>query len=154
MEVELAELALPPTRKPRDSSSNKPLGAGARRDAATRRDARHRRQGDGRSGKGRPAGADDGTEHRQKIGFVLSTTDNTLDLRGQRLEVALEKTEAFCDLGVVKHVSPLVLIHGHGTGKLKAGIRGWLTGNRYVDGFRPGEAGEGGDGVTVVALNL
>ena len=80
--------------------------------------------------------------------------DNTLDLRGLSLSVALERTEAFCDLCVVKYVSPVVLIHGHGTGKLKAGIRGWLKDNPYVAGFRPGGSGEGRDGVTVVALNL
>ena len=55
---------------------------------------------------------------------------------------------------VMKHLSPVLLIHGHGTGRLKAGIRGWLKESVYVAAFRPGGEGEGRDGVTVAALNL
>jgi len=85
---------------------------------------------------------------------AVPTSENTLDLRGMRLEEAWEQAEPFFDRCVMKHVSPVLLIHGHGTGRLKAGVRARLEGCRYVAGFRPGAKGEGGDGVTVVALNL
>ena len=80
--------------------------------------------------------------------------ENTLDLRGLRLADALERTEQFFDLCVFKHVSPVLLIHGHGTGRLKTGIRTQLIDSPYVAAYRAGEGREGGDGVTVVSLNL
>jgi len=44
------------------------------------------------------------------------------------------------------------LIHGHGTGALKAAVRDYLRGSPYPRHFRSGTLEEGGDGVTVVAL--
>ncbi len=93
-------------------------------------------------------------EASARIAFALSTAENTLDLRGLRLEEALEEAERFLDHCTMKHVSPVMLIHGHGTGRLKIGLREHLQDSRYTAAFRPGEAGEGGDGVTIVALNL
>jgi DNA mismatch repair protein MutS2 len=88
------------------------------------------------------------------IHLILPTEENTLDLRGLDLASALERTERFLDLCVVKHISPVLLIHGHGTGRLKSGLREKLGESAYVLAFRPGERREGGDGVTVVALKL
>ncbi|MDH5752141.1 MAG: Smr/MutS family protein [Deltaproteobacteria bacterium] len=85
---------------------------------------------------------------------VLPGGENTLDMRGLRLHEALERLEPFLDLCVMKHVSPVLLIHGHGTGALKKGLREALGGSPYVSSFRPGERNEGGDGVTVAALEL
>jgi DNA mismatch repair protein MutS2 len=106
----------------------------------------------GAGGSGDNSGTDNGIA--PEIGFVLPGPENTLDLRGLRLSAALQRVEEFCDLSVVKYISPVLLIHGHGTGKLKAGVRDWLGASAYVSGFRPGAGGEGWDGVTVVALNL
>ncbi len=105
------------------------------------------------------AGADavsgaEGVLAQPAIPSVFSTSENTVDLRGLRLDEALERAERFFDTCVMKHVSPVVLIHGHGTGKLKAGLRDRLRFSRYVAALRPGDAGEGRDGVTVVALNV
>jgi DNA mismatch repair protein MutS2 len=86
--------------------------------------------------------------------LIVPGEENTLDLRGLRLGEALERVERFFDLCVIKHVSPVLLIHGHGTGRLKAGLRENLRDSPYVAAFRPGEGREGGDGVTVVALKL
>jgi hypothetical protein len=90
----------------------------------------------------------------EAIPAVFPTSENSLDLRGLRLDDALEQVERFFDASVMKHVSPVILIHGHGTGKLKAGLRDQLRSSRYVAALRPGDAGEGRDGVTVVALNV
>ncbi|MCH8842197.1 MAG: Smr/MutS family protein [SAR324 cluster bacterium] len=86
--------------------------------------------------------------------IVMMGEENTLDLRGLRLADALDRTEQFFDFCVFKHVSPVLLIHGHGSGRLKTGIRTQLIDNPYVAAYRAGEGREGGDGVTVVALNL
>ena len=47
----------------------------------------------------------------------------------------------------------LRIIHGHGTGKLKASLRVYLKGSPYVAEFRAGDRSEGGDGVTIVRLS-
>jgi dsDNA-specific endonuclease/ATPase MutS2 len=47
-----------------------------------------------------------------------------------------------------------MVIHGHGTGRLKLGLRERLQESPYVAAFRPGGAHEGRDGVTIVALAL
>jgi DNA mismatch repair protein MutS2 len=46
----------------------------------------------------------------------------------------------------------VLFIHGHGTGALRAAIRGWLAELPYIAGFEPGKREEGGEGVTVAVL--
>ena len=93
-------------------------------------------------------------ENTANVGFTMPTEQNTLDLRGLRVFEALEKTDAFLDHCMVKHITPVVLIHGHGTGRLKQGLREQLSESGYVRALRPGQGGEGRDGVTVVELNV
>jgi DNA mismatch repair protein MutS2 len=90
----------------------------------------------------------------EEIPHVFQTAENTLDVRGRTLEEAVQQTEAFFDRCIVKHVTPVLVIHGHGTGRLKVGLRERFSASRYVARFRPGGPGEGRDGVTVVALNV
>jgi DNA mismatch repair protein MutS2 len=76
----------------------------------------------------------------------------TLDLRGQRFEEALAKVDGFIDrLLSINEVAGFVL-HGHGTGALKVGVREHLRASAYVEHSRPAEAGEGGDAFTVFWL--
>jgi DNA mismatch repair protein MutS2 len=77
---------------------------------------------------------------------------NTVDLRGLHVDEALEKLEMFLDTAFLENRAGVHIIHGHGTGALKRAVRGYLVDSRYVDDFRPGERGEGGDGVTVAAV--
>ncbi len=78
--------------------------------------------------------------------------DSVLDLRGKTADEALELTVAALDQAVMSGTPWLRLIHGHGTGRLKAALREYLEGSPYVARFRPGERAEGGDGVTIVEL--
>ncbi len=77
----------------------------------------------------------------------------TLDLRGYRVEEALDEVEAYLDKASLVNISPVYIIHGHGTGALKQVIRDYLMHSPYVAKFRPGENTEGGDGVSVVDIN-
>jgi DNA mismatch repair protein MutS2 len=77
---------------------------------------------------------------------------NTLDLRGQRADEALGELEAFLDRTALEGADVVFVIHGHGTGALRKVVREYLATSPYVERFRPGGKGEGGDGVSVVSL--
>lgn len=80
------------------------------------------------------------------------TQKNTLDMRGMRVHEAEGEVEHFLDRACRDHLSNVYIIHGHGTGALKQVVRELLELSPYVDDFRPGEKGEGGDGVTMAQL--
>ena len=76
----------------------------------------------------------------------------TLDLRGYRVEEALDEVENYLDKASLANLSPVYIIHGHGTGALKQAVRDFLKTSPYVAKFRVGEDTEGGDGVSVVDI--
>ncbi|MDP2315843.1 MAG: Smr/MutS family protein [Pseudomonadota bacterium] len=82
----------------------------------------------------------------------MRTSANTVDLRGLRAEDALDIAERFLDKLAVQRMSPVFLLHGHGTGALKIAVRQWLPKCRYARAWRPADVDEGGDAYTVVEL--
>jgi DNA mismatch repair protein MutS2 len=75
-----------------------------------------------------------------------------LDLRGQRAEAALEQFETYLD-GAFRAGLPFVrIIHGKGTGALRAAIREALAGHPLVRRFESASPQDGGDGVTIALL--
>jgi len=82
----------------------------------------------------------------------LSTSDNTLDLRGLRVDEAVAALEKFLDSLWASGQQQAYVIHGHGNGVLRQAVREYLARCPYRNQFRPGEIEEGGDGVTVVNL--
>ena len=78
---------------------------------------------------------------------------STLDIRGYRVEDALDNLEFYLDKASLANLHEVQIIHGHGTGALKTAVRDYLATSPYVAKFRPGEDAEGGDGVSVVDLN-
>jgi len=75
-----------------------------------------------------------------------------LDLRGERYEDAILRTEKYIDDALLANYGRVSIIHGVGTGALRQGIQTYLKKHKRVKSFRFGEAGEGGLGVTVVEL--
>ncbi|TQR33590.1 endonuclease MutS2 [Lysinibacillus sphaericus] len=75
-----------------------------------------------------------------------------LDLRGERYEDAIMRTEKYIDDALLANYGRVSIIHGVGTGALRQGIQSYLKKHKRVKSFRFGEAGEGGLGVTVVEL--
>ena len=77
---------------------------------------------------------------------------NTLDLRGFRVEDALDALEHRLDEASLANISPITVIHGHGTGALKSAVREYLSTSPYVKEFHAGENTEGGDGVSIITV--
>ena len=75
-----------------------------------------------------------------------------LDVRGATVEDAVDQLDAFVDRAVRARLFQVSVVHGHGTGALKRAIRGQLAASPHGVEYRPGERGEGGDGVTIVYM--
>jgi DNA mismatch repair protein MutS2 len=85
--------------------------------------------------------------------FVIQSPTNAVDLRGLDALQAVDSVLKFTDQAVLRGESAIILIHGHGTDRLKGEVRKHLsTDSPYNITFRPGKPEEGGDGVTVVFL--
>jgi DNA mismatch repair protein MutS2 len=79
-------------------------------------------------------------------GAQVRTARNTVDVRGLRVHEAEAAVEE-----ILRAASgPVWVIHGHGTGKLKRGLREWLEGVPYVERVADAEQGDGGSGCSVV----
>ncbi len=74
------------------------------------------------------------------------------DVRGMNLEEALLAVDLFLDGAVLNRIGQVSIIHGKGTGILRAGIHKHLKTHRAVKEFRLGRYGEGEDGVTIVTM--
>ena len=71
---------------------------------------------------------------------------------GQRLEEALETVEKALDQAILAGAASLRVVHGHGTGRLRDGIRQHFRGHGSVARLRAGDRTEGGNGATVLEL--
>jgi DNA mismatch repair protein MutS2 len=75
-----------------------------------------------------------------------------INVIGQTVQEALPEVEAFIDNAVVANLEEVRIVHGVGTGKLRAGIHDFLRKHRNVAEFRLGRYGEGETGVTIVKI--
>lgn len=90
---------------------------------------------------------------RVSSGGGLGLDEQTVvDVRGKATDEALDDVVAALDRATLAGTPFVRIIHGHGTGKLKASLRVYLKDSPYVEEFRPGDRAEGGDGVTIVKL--
>jgi DNA mismatch repair protein MutS2 len=80
------------------------------------------------------------------------TVASSLDLRGARVEEALEALDRYLDDASVAGLRSVTVIHGLGTGALRDAVRAAAAAHPLVRDTRTGERGEGGDGATVVSL--
>ena len=76
---------------------------------------------------------------------VVRSSHNTCDLRGARVEEAFVTLEQYFDQQIMRGRKRIFVLHGHGTGALRSGIRGWLSSSSYVADWRPANADEGGE---------
>ncbi len=81
------------------------------------------------------------------------TPDATLDLRGERLPVAVARSEKFVDDALREARPAVFILHGHGTGVLRTALREHFADFPGVRKLYPAGPGDGGDGVTVLELD-
>lgn len=75
-----------------------------------------------------------------------------VDLRGMTLEEAELETDKFLDECAMAGLNTVSIIHGKGTGTLRAGIHSMLRRHPHIKSFRLGKYGEGENGVTIAEL--
>ena len=77
---------------------------------------------------------------------------SSLDLRGARVDEALELLGRYLDDAAVAGLERVTIVHGLGTGALRDAVRTSAAADPLVREVRPGERGEGGDGATIVSF--
>ncbi|BAZ51793.1 MutS2 family protein [Nostoc sp. NIES-4103] len=80
---------------------------------------------------------------------AIRTSQNTVDLRGKRVSDA----ELILDKAISEANSPIWIIHGHGTGKLRQGVHTFLQQHPRVSHYETAEQADGGSGVTVAYMH-
>lgn len=75
-----------------------------------------------------------------------------IDLRGMTLDEAIPVVDKAIDDALIACIGQLRLIHGKGTGALRAGLTAYLSTNRFVKKLETAALEAGGSGATVIDL--
>ena len=78
------------------------------------------------------------------------TISTELNIIGQTSSDGIAMMNKYLDDAYMSHLKEVRIVHGKGTGVLRAAVRDALKKIKYVDSFRSGEYGEGDAGVTIV----
>ncbi len=79
----------------------------------------------------------------------ITAAPSELDLRGMDAVEAVSVLERYLDEAMRSNTQTVRIIHGKGTGVLRAAVQQSLRKNKFVKKFRLGVYGEGEDGVTI-----
>jgi DNA mismatch repair protein MutS2 len=75
-----------------------------------------------------------------------------INLLGKNVDEAISLLDKYLDDAYLAHLQNVRIVHGKGTGALRAGIHQYLKHQSHVDSFKLGEFGEGDAGVTIVTF--
>jgi len=81
-----------------------------------------------------------------------TAAETRLDLRGQTVEDCLTELDRFVDQALRTGIHEFTIVHGKGTGALRAAVQKHLRASPFVKTHRLGVYGEGETGVTIVEL--
>ncbi len=85
-------------------------------------------------------------------GGGLEPSSGDLNVIGCTVDEALERTDRFLDAALVQERTSVRVIHGHGTGRLREALHGYLRRHPMVVRHAPAPHEQGGSAVTVVEL--
>ena len=83
---------------------------------------------------------------------LRAAVPSEIDIRGMESLEGVLAAERYIDSAVMGKLKTVTIIHGKGTGALRAAVQQMLKKNKSVKSFRLGRVGEGEAGVTVVEL--
>lgn len=84
--------------------------------------------------------------------YKSKNISSEINVIGLNVDEATFLIDKYLDDCAIAKLSPIRIVHGKGTGKLRQGIHAFLKTNSHVKSFRLGTFGEGEMGVTVVDL--
>ena len=87
-----------------------------------------------------------------KEGPAVRRASDTLHVRGMTVAEMEPELEQFLDSAVMAGLHEVTVVHGKGTGALRAAVWDYLRGHPHVKSFCAGRFGEGEQGVTVIEL--
>ena len=87
---------------------------------------------------------------RNNVSSKSMSISPEIDVRGTNVTEAVAILDKFLDDAYLSHLPQVTIIHGKGTGILRAGIHSFLRRVKYVKSYRIGNYGEGESGVTIV----
>ncbi|MDQ3459328.1 MAG: endonuclease MutS2 [Deinococcota bacterium] len=94
-----------------------------------------------------------GAAQSRSVTFAAPVRFETeLNVRGERVEAALERIRDFIQEAHAVKAGPVRILHGKGTGALRDAVRNYLKTERLVERFEDAVPFEGGHGVTVAYL--
>ncbi|MGC9222401.1 MAG: endonuclease MutS2 [Terracidiphilus sp.] len=99
-----------------------------------------------------------GAARQQKGVHVSVTSANTDDMRaeinliGRTVDEATDELEKYLDRAFLAGLLRVRVIHGHGAGILRRGVRAYLKNHPHVAGIEEAPQNEGGQGATLVEL--
>lgn len=73
-----------------------------------------------------------------------------LDLRGERVEAALNRLNQYIDSALLANYQKVTIIHGHGTGAVRSAVHEALKKHSRVKNYKTAPANQGGTGATIV----
>lgn len=87
-----------------------------------------------------------------KIKLSDASMSNEINLLGKNVDEAIMEIDPFIDMAMRSGLHELRIIHGMGTGALRAGLHKYFKTDKRIKEFRLGRYGEGESGVTILTL--
>lgn len=82
----------------------------------------------------------------------FSSVSSEINLLGYTVDEAVAVLDKYLDDAYIAKIPQVRIVHGKGTGALRAGVTSYLRGVPYIKDFRLGQIGEGAEGVTIVTF--
>ena len=89
---------------------------------------------------------------KRELKLNLRNVSTSVDLRGMDSEEAIYTVDKYLDEAFLGGLKEITIIHGKGTGALRAAITTMLKRHPHIEAHRPGKYGEGEMGVTIVTV--